>query len=792
MRRAWQRLRAGWRALLRAQDLDRTMHEEMRFHIDMEADRLARERGLDAAEARRQAFVAFGGLEKYKAQGRDTMGLQWIEMVSLDARLGLRMLVKYRGLTVVGGCAMAVAVAIAATAFQAFGEALDPALPFDEGDRVVALRYATHTPGGSERRVLREFAEWRDAITSIESLGAFRPAQHNLVTTTSTEPVNVAEITASGFAVARTPPLMGRHLIPDDEHAGAPSVLVIGYRAWQSRFGADPDIVGRAVTLGGTPTTVVGVMPDGFRFPIDHQYWVPLRVRPQQDTRRQGPGIFMFGRLAPGVTLEQAQAEATAIGQRVAAAFPGTRGRFRLMVHPYTHEHLGINEPVRFWMLRIAQHFVAVLAFVVAVNLAILTYARTVTRLGEIALRTALGASRGRILLQLFIEALALAAVGAGGGLVLAHGALTRMGALALTDGTVPFWIDLRLSTATVLFAIALAVLAAVVMGVLPGLRATSGRVLTNLRELDGRTGGRLGPLWTTLVVAQVAVAVALLPMAVAMTSRVVQMGLAPSEPAAGQLGIGVVAVGDDAAGVDAARVSRRQIDLAARLESEPGVSAVAFSSGVPGFSPGLLLRFDSATPAVKHPGIDMAVDALDVSLTLFDAYDARILAGRGSALPISGAAPSSSTALSCGRSWSPRPRRTLGWAYDSVTCRLTSDQAHGRTRRIKSSASSATSQAFRASRARTDPRRPSTIRRCRETSIHSCSRCDSREAFRRISPAASAPSPPRSIPHCRCGAWRRSRTTTINGGRSGAISRGASACPPSASCCCRPPACTR
>ena len=303
-------------------------------------------------------------------------------------------------------------------------------------------------------------------------------------------------------------------------------------------------------------------------------------------------------------------------------------GQLRPVVLPYTHEHLSITDPFRLWTARIALLLVGALVFVVAVNLAILMYARTVTRLGEIAVRTALGASRRRILAQLFVEALALSTVGAAAGLLLAHIALERMQSLARLGGGVPFWIELQLSAASVIYAMMLAVLAAAIMGVLPGVKATGSRRNAHLLALTGHSRARLGPVWTTLVVAQVAVAVAVLPMSVYMAWRVVRMEVAGPGFATDEFVVGIVALSDEASVPDIQRIRRRQLDLTSRLEAEPGVSAVTFSSSVPGFASGRIVQFEAA-PGVKHEGPLGGVDTIDVGPDLLDAYGARMIAGR-------------------------------------------------------------------------------------------------------------------------------------------------------------------
>jgi putative ABC transport system permease protein len=630
MRRWWSRSRAAWQAVWRGRQIESDVHDEMRLHIELHTERLVREQGLDREDARRRAHVAFGGIEKYRGAARDVRGLQWIDAISLDCRLAVRMLRKYPGLTLAGGFAMAVAIAIGATGFEVLVEVLNPALPVEGGDRVVAVQYATGIPGSPDRRVLREFAAWRQDITTIEDLGVYRTVQHNLVSRQAPpESITVAEMSASGFSVAKTPPLLGRFLLPDDEREDAPGVVVIGHHAWRSRFDADPDVVGRVVKIGGELSTIVGVMPHGFGFPVDHQFWVPMHVRRAAAEHAQGPELHVFGRLARGVTMRQAQAELTAVGERTATERDGPPERLRLVVLRYTHEALGITDPERAWALRIAMLLVGALAFVVAVNLAILMYARTVTRLGEIAVRTALGASRRRILAQLFIEAFILSLLGAGAGLLLSQLGLEQLQSLnpVVGSGGMPFWIDFDLSPITMIYAVALAAFAAVIMGVLPGLKATGRRLNANLRELNSFTGARLGWVWTTLVVVQIAVAVAVLPVAVYMAWHVVRMELARPGFAANSFVVGNVTIADRSTASNPNRVRARQAELTARLQGEPGVSAVTFSSSVPGFAGSKWVQFEDRADAERAGTPE--VSTLSVATDLFETYGARMIAGR-------------------------------------------------------------------------------------------------------------------------------------------------------------------
>lgn len=628
MRAIGRRLRSMWRALRRSNELDADMQDEMRFHIQMEAERLRQAGGLDSQEARRRAHVSFGGVERYKEEGREARGFGWLDTLSLDARLGVRMLAKHRWLTLVGGLAMAVAIAIGASAFIVIGVMLDPALPLPQGDRIVAVKYKSVSTGRADQHVLHAFAAWRDHLTTVEHLSAFRTVRHNLVVANAApEPVSVAEITASAFSIARVQPLLGRYLLASDEQPNAAPVVLLGYDAWRTRLGEDPGALGRTIELGGTPHTIIGVMPAGFGFPLAHQFWTPLRLDALSYGPWQGPELDLLGRLAPGATIGQAQAELAAVGREVADSHPDGKDRLRPTVGPYTLEHLELTDTKLLWALKAARLLVGALSFVVAINLAILLYARTVTRLGEIAVRTALGASRARILSQLFVEALALTGLGAAAGLGLCTLALNYAQWLANANGSLPFWVRYELSAGSVAYVAALAVVAALIMGVLPGLKVTGTCLSANLQELHGRSGTRLGSMWTTLIVAQVAVAVAILPAAVYLSWHVVKMQLRGPSIAVEQFVVADLVLSDEDSVVASEHVRERQRAVISRLREVPGVTAITFSSAVPGLGPDSQIEFEKPMGNEERGALEAATFRVDVDL--LKVYGVRFLAGR-------------------------------------------------------------------------------------------------------------------------------------------------------------------
>jgi predicted permease len=632
LRRLFHRVKAGFGARRAEADLAR----EIQAHLQLLEDTFAAD-GMSAAEARQAARRAFGGVELTKEQQRDVRSFRVIDYWKLDFILGLRILRKYPGLTLVGGLGMAVAVALAATAFSIGHTLLDPDLPINEGDRIVALQNWDLDRSVPDRRAVGDFEIWRRELRNVEDVGAFRTLSRNLIIQgRPPELVSVAEMTASGFRIARVPPLLGRPLVEDDEREGSPPVLVIGYEIWRTRFAADNNAIGQIVQLGDAQRAIVGVMPEGFAFPVNDNFWIPFRNRAFIAGQSGGPEVFVFGRLAPDTTQETAQAELTAIGQRTASAYPATHERLRPQVLSYAAPFSDMDQPENVMSLRLVQLILTFLLVIVSANVAILVYARTATRQAEIAVRGALGADRRRIVAQLFIEALVLSAAAAGAGLALSAFVLDQLNAaLSQVAGQLPIWMVFGLSGSTILYVCGLAVIGACVVGIVPALKSTAKGLEPGLRIISiGGSGVRLGGTWTTLVVAQVAFAVALLPAIVYQAWQSTRQGLADAGPVVSEfLTARLATESRDRFGQDHAELMRR-------LEIEPAVAGVTFSMRLPGQEPIVWVEADGvATPpqseaeysnsAVRAGVFGHEVRVNRVGVNFLDAFGVRLLTGR-------------------------------------------------------------------------------------------------------------------------------------------------------------------
>lgn len=636
--RLFHAARARLGLLLGHREAEARMNEEMRFHVDMEADRLVREERLAPQEARRRATIAFGIAEQHKDAMRDGRGIGWLDRLgglSLDLKLGFRMLVKYPGLTVVGGLAMAFAIWVGAVTSVMASQFLSPRIPLPGGERIVQIVNWDVEANDEEPRMLSDFLVWRDGLTLVTDLGAYRDVSRNLIVGKEAgRPVDVAEITASAFRIAPEPPLMGRVLGPADEQAGAPPVAVLGHELWRTRFASDPNVVGRSVQLGGAYATVVGVMREGYAFPVQHELWTPLKPDAIASGPREGPGIQVFGRLAPGATLEQARAELATAGRRAVTAHPDTHEHLQPHIGKYA-EPIGPGSAEMRPILLSVQLFGVLLLVLVCSNVALLLFARAATREGELVVRSALGASRARIVAQLFAEALVLGGVAAVVGLAAAQFALRQWGVEFLErnyEGALPFWYDINVSPTTVLHAAALTLLGAAIAGVMPALKVTRGLGARLKAGSAGGGGMRFGGGWTAVIVTQVAVTVAF-PAIVFVEQRELSriQSLDPGFAVTQYLGVKLdLEPGTDSA-TYGARFAAATEALGRRMAAEPGVTGVTFVDFLPqDYHRSGWVEVDAPAGTTAPVLRDAEASTAYIDPSYFEVLEAPILAGRG------------------------------------------------------------------------------------------------------------------------------------------------------------------
>jgi putative ABC transport system permease protein len=633
----------------RSSRAERELAREIRSHLQLLEDQYIA-RGMDAEEARYAALRTFGGVEQVKEHQREARMFRWLAGWPMDLKLGGRMLVKYPGLTIVGGLAMAFAIWAGIVIFQVVGLFTNPTLPVSEGARLVEIRSIDVAANVQEEKILNDFLGWQRSLRSLTDVGAWRDSSRNLVVAAGdARPVNVAEMSVSGFRVADGEPLIGRVLVEADEQPAAPAVAVIGYDVWRTRLGSDPHVLGRDVQLGNEHATVVGVMREGFEFPVSHDLWLPLKTAVLDRQPRSGPAITVFALLAPGETMQTAQAELTTAGRRAAAELPATHQHLEPRVRPYAMM-VAPGEPGDQPIMYSIYFFMAALLILICGNVGLLLFARAATREADLVVRTALGASRGRIVAQMFAEALVLGSVAAIVGVMAADVALRTWGTafLEANMGRLPFWFDLSLSPRTFAVAIVLTVAGAAIAGIMPAMKITRG-MGHRLKQNTGGSGGlQFGGVWTVVIVAQVAATV-MFPAVVYMEQSLLR-GIQDFDPGFANEQYLAVQIErdypvDGGSNVDAATLERNARlaatleELRRRVAAQPGVGGVTFAEDLPTTNhPGKIIEMgydlDGGASAsaggsnAEPPLREATIAAVDASY--LEVLGAPILAGRG------------------------------------------------------------------------------------------------------------------------------------------------------------------
>jgi predicted permease len=495
-----------------------------------------------------------------------------------DARFALRMLRKNPGFSIAAALTLALGISLTTTIFSiAHGVMRD--LPFEAQEQIVALDTNNPSQGIESRGITREeYLTWKDQFKSFVGLAAFGTGTINLSGTERPERFEGSFISANAFPLLRVRPVLGRTFLPEEDVPGAPNTVLLGYPVWKHRYGGDPHIVGKVIRVNDEPAVVVGVMPEGFQFPIRQDVWVPLKLKPLGEPQPEALLQFAFGRLRPGVAVEQASSEAAVLGSRYAAQHRDTNEGVNAFVEPYTHLFVGKEDRT---IQYAALALVSLVLLIACINVANLLVARSLSRSKEVAVRAALGASQGRVMRQLLLESLVLSLLGAAFGIGLTFFGV-RLFNLLVTDPDRPFWIDVKVDQVVILFAIAAGLVASVVAGLVPAYRASRADLSSVLKdEARGSSSFRLGRLSKGLVVLELALSYSLLIAAGLTISTVVRLAHTDLGFQAKDLFTARIGLAKASYPTPESQVALFE-ELLRRLEASPGVTAAAVTTNLP------------------------------------------------------------------------------------------------------------------------------------------------------------------------------------------------------------------
>ena len=496
------------RALFRKETLDREMSEEMRAHLELQTERNIRA-GMDPDAARYKAQRQFGHAEGIKEVARAQWGIPWLEEIAADVRYGARQLRRAPGFATVAILTLAIGIGATTAIFSIVNSVVLRSLPYPAAGQL-AVVFETQPPKSARLGVSpKSYGEWRKQATSLQGCAIFQNMP--FVMTGVGEAIRRFGfvVTTDYFNVFGVQPILGRTFVPEDGVDGRNNVTVLNHKLWVSQFNSDPGVIGRKVILDNTSYTIIGVMPASFlpEQMTDPWLFVPMVISPKMAENFQARFFKSIARVKPGTTLEQATTELNVIAARLAANYPDTNKGFGVALEPMLDNQIGSVRPLLLTLLGA----VGFLLLIACVNVANLLLARASSRHKEIAVRAALGASRGRIIRQLLSESLSLSILGSALGIVLAYASKNLL--LGFAPLGLPRLSGVGIDGTALLFTCLLSAITGVGFGLAPALQATR----INLPEAmkDGGRGASEGGtrlrLRSALVVLEVSLALVLL-----------------------------------------------------------------------------------------------------------------------------------------------------------------------------------------------------------------------------------------------------------------------------------------
>jgi predicted permease len=499
-----------------------------------------------------------------------------------DLRFALRMIRAHGWFSAAIIVTLALAIGVNTTVFTLVNAVLFKPVPLPGGARLVVVSNQNLNESVSRMGVsYPDFVDMRRQNTSLQALEATDGGEAVLSDAGNPpQRFRMAIVSSGMFGVVQTPPLLGRSFIKADDRPGGESVVVIGYNIWQTRYGGVKEIAGKVVRLNGKPTTIIGVMPAGFRFPSGEDLWTPL-VPTAELEKRSMRRLSLYGLLKPGIAIESAGSDLAIIAKRLSSAYPASNKDIGVNIQTFHQAFNGGNIRTVFLLMLGA---VACVLLIACANVANMMLSRALARRRENSVRAALGASRWQLVRQLLVESILYSTAGGLSGLLLAKVAVHYFDLATLEQR--PYWIGFGMDFVAFGYFAALSIGSGLLFGVLPALRASKVDLTTELKEgARGSVGGRAGRPAGVLVVLQFALTVVLLAGAgLMMRSFFKAQSLNDFVPAA-QMFTARINLPDDAGQAYADKDKRVRFyeDLERRLEVLPGVAGVAVSSNLPG-----------------------------------------------------------------------------------------------------------------------------------------------------------------------------------------------------------------
>ncbi len=611
------------RILLGRSRIEREMDDEMRFHIEMEIEELVR-RGMAPEQARREALLKFGGVERFKEEGRDARGVRlWVDL-GQDLRYAARMMRKNPGFTAVTALTLALGIGATTAIFSVVDGVLLKPLPYPEAERLVII-LEQNSPTNRWPLSVVDYQAIEEQQRSFDNVSGMNRGRAILTGGERPERVTVGWVTADWFKTLGVQPVEGRGFRSGEDRPGAERVAVISHAFRERYFGSDASAVGQTLVLDGNSHTVVGVLPRGVESMTGWaaEVWPVLQMQPP--TRRGPFSIVAVARLKSGVSRQDAARDLAAVSERIFPVWADTFQDREARLTPFSLRDLMIGDVSGALLLLFgAVGFVLLIALA---NVANLSLARATTREREVALRTSLGATHGRLTRQLLVESATLATLGGVVGLLLS---VLALDALLSLGPRLPRIDQVGLDGRVLAFTALLTIASGLLFGLAPLVHGISSDLAAALRS-----GGRIGSerkrtrgLRGALVSAEFALALPLLAGAALLFTSLerlqrVDVGFDPEDLLVARASISAAKYPDE---MSVQQFWRRAIPGIAAI---PGVAAVGIGSGAPPNNPGMTNNFDLADRPVPPGSSQPALPWLVVSPGYFDAVGVRLLRGR-------------------------------------------------------------------------------------------------------------------------------------------------------------------